>query len=214
MAEKPPGQSLLENAYQLSTPSDNKSYYRDFAPTYDTDFAQQLGWHYPQAIADAYHRAATPPDLPIADIGCGTGYVAAKLGLPADQIDGIDISPEMLAIARTKSLYRALHELDLTGPLDALSGQYGAVLSAGTFTHGHLGPGPLANLLHIARPGALFIIGVNQEHFTQRQFAETLDALQNAGKISPYRTDVTRMYSNPGHAHSEDRALILHYRKL
>ncbi len=213
MARKHPGQSILENAYELESPADNVAYYRAFAPTYDTDFAAELGWFYPQAIAEIYHRAAVPADLPIADIGCGTGFVAAKLGLAARDIDGMDISPEMLEIARQKILYRALHQVDLTGPLGQFAGHYGAVLSAGTFTHGHLGPGPLRALLEIARPGALFVIGVNEVHYEKQRFGEALDAMRDTGQITGLRLDPIKMYSKAGHDHSDDGAFVLQYRK-
>ena len=58
MIEKSAGQTLLENAYKLSTPEDNVDYYDAFASTYDTDFADALGWHYPAAIAAAYRDPA------------------------------------------------------------------------------------------------------------------------------------------------------------
>ena len=88
MAEKSKGQSLLENAYKLATPDDNKAYYDEFASTYDDDFATALGWHYPQAIASIYRDQATDQDRPIADVGCGTGLVAEALGYAPDDIDG------------------------------------------------------------------------------------------------------------------------------
>lgn len=213
MPDKTAGQSLLENAYSLATPQDNLAYYRAFAETYDTDFAAGLGWSYPKALSDTYRRLAGPEDCPVADIGCGTGYVAAELGLPAHQIDGFDISPEMLAIARDKGLYRGLYEADLTQALDAVPQDYGAVVSAGTFTHGHLGPGPLAALVSIARPGALFVIGVNQVHFDRQGFAAVLAGLRDSAVITDFAFDEINMYSKPGHAHSNDRALILQYRK-
>ena len=68
MIEKSAGQSLLENAYKLSTPEDSVGYYNAFASSYDTDFADALGWHYPAAIAATYRDAATATDAPIADI--------------------------------------------------------------------------------------------------------------------------------------------------
>lgn len=212
MPPKNPGQSILENSYKLATPGDNAAYYDAFAPTYDTDFVAQMGYQYPGAIADAYCRAAMPGDTPIADIGCGTGLVAAALAMPDTPIDGMDISPEMLAIAGQKSLYRALNIVDLTGPLTPNT--YGAVLSSGTFTHGHLGPEPLRGLLNIARSGALFIIGVNQHHFDAQNFAAVLDTMVADGAISTVQTAEIMMYSKQGHAHSNDRALILQYRKL
>lgn len=209
---KPPGQSLLENAYKLATPGDNAAYYDAFAPTYDSDFVAQMGYQYPKAIADAYHRHATPDDTPIADVGCGTGLVAAELALPNTAVDGMDISSEMLAIAGQKSLYRALTMVDLTGPL--IPNTYGAVLSSGTFTHGHLDPAPLRGLLDIARSGALFIIGVNQRHFEVQNFAAVLDAMVADGAITTVNRDVVKIYGKDGHDHSNDRALILQYRKI
>ena len=212
MTKKSAGQELLENAYKLQTPADNTAFYDSFAPTYDSDFAEQLGWYYPKAIAAMYH--ATDRQTPMADIGCGTGAVAVALGLPAEQIDGMDISTEMLAIAAQKVLYRQLFQVDLTGPLDAISNGYGTVLSAGTFTHGHLGPGPLRGLLDIARPGGLFIIGVNQAHYGRHDFAGALAGLESEGLIGPVTITTTKIYDKAGHDHSDDLALVLQYRKL
>lgn len=212
MLQKPPGQTLLENAYKLATPGDNAAYYDAFAPTYDSDFVGQMGYRYPEAIADAYHRNATPNDTPIADIGCGTGLVAVALALPNTPIDGMDISPEMLTVAGQKALYRNLTKVDLTGTL--APNTYGAVLSSGTFTHGHLGPEPLRGLLDIARKGALFIIGVNQYHFEAQSFANVLDAMVAGGDITPVKLTEILIYSKQCHDHSADRAMILQYRKL
>jgi hypothetical protein len=62
------GKAILENAYKLSTPDDNKAYYKEFAETYDGDFAEAMGWHYPQAIAGIYAAKAGSNDVPVADI--------------------------------------------------------------------------------------------------------------------------------------------------
>ena len=208
------GEQDLENTYKLASPADIVDYYRDFAPSYDTGFAQEMGWHYPKAIAVAYNKHARADDAPVADIGCGTGFVAAELKLTSDQIDGMDISPEMLALAQEKGLYRRLYEVDLTGDLSVIERAYGAVVSAGTFTFGHLGPAPLRGLLRIARPGALFIIGVNRAHFEKEHFAAMLDDMARQGEIGPVTLDDIAMYAKPGHAHSDDRALVLQFRKL
>ena len=214
MARKSAGEDLLENAYRLATPADSIAYYRRFAATYDSDFVEALGYVYPKAVAAAYRARARADDVPIADIGCGTGAVAAALGLAPEAIDGFDISEAMLGVAAQKRLYRALHAVDLTASLDAMPRDYGAVVSSGTFTHGHLGPDALENLLAIARRGALFVIGVNETHFAEKRFGEALEAMTAAKLITPVTVNRVRTYAKAGHAHSDDHVLILDFRKL
>lgn len=213
MAEKSKGQSLLENAYKLATPDDNQVYYDEFASSYDADFAGALGWHYPKAIALIYRNHAKKLDLPIADIGCGTGLVAQALGCSANDIDGIDISEEMLSRAKEKGLYRATIKADLTASLNAIQNDYGAVISAGTFTSGHLGPEPLEPLLDIAKTGALFVIGVNKNFFVKAAFEPVIHAMRDRGLISNLIMIEVPMYDRVGHDHSADLAYVLCYRK-
>jgi SAM-dependent methyltransferase len=213
MPEKTAGQILLESAYRLSTPKDNEEYYDEFAASYDGDFADTLGWFYPAAISTAYRNAATTSDIPIADIGCGTGLVASALDLPKTQIDGIDISAEMLRIAKGKKLYGSLYKADLSASLDEISNDYGAVVSAGTFTSGHLGPEPLEPLLGIARSGALFVIGVKRQFFKDADFEPVLRSMEASGLIHDLQVVEVPMYTKDGHDHSNDVALVLIYRK-
>ena len=139
--------------------------------------------------------------------------MAAALGLSADRIDGMDISPEMLTKARAKGLYRALIEVDLTGDISHLAVRYGAVLSAGAFTHGHLGPDALNNLLSIARAGGLFVLGVNSQHYIDTGFDAVLQPLLNDGVIRNLAVENVAIYDKPGHDHSGDTALVLTFRK-
>jgi SAM-dependent methyltransferase len=213
MIRKSAGQTLLENAYKLATPDDNAEYYNAFASTYDMEFADELGWYYPAAIAEIYRDACTSTDTPIADIGCGTGLVASALGFPRAQIDGIDISAEMLRVAEEKQLYRTLYEVDLTKSVDLIANDYGAVLSAGTFTSGHLGPEPLETLLDIARTNALFVIGVKKVFYQQAGFESVLRDMEKRGLIKNLKVAEVAMYAKAGHDHSADTALALVYHK-
>jgi SAM-dependent methyltransferase len=213
MSRKSAGQSLLENAYKLATPADNSDYYDSFASTYDKEFADALGWHYPAAIAATYRDVAIMSDTPIADIGCGTGLVASALNCPREQIDGIDISAEMLSVAKEKQLYRSLYEVDLSKSLNAIENGYGAVLSAGTFTSGHLGPEPLESILAIARVDALFVIGVKKAFYQEVGFESVLRDMEASGQIKDLKVAEVPMYAKPGHDHSADMALALVYRK-
>jgi SAM-dependent methyltransferase len=65
----------------------------------------------------------------VADLGCGTGRTGAWLRQNgAGEIDGVDLTPEMLELARSKGVYRRLVEADLASTgLD--SGAYDLVTS-------------------------------------------------------------------------------------
>jgi hypothetical protein len=71
-------------------------------------------------------------------------------------------------------LYRHLLEADLTTSVDIADRIYAGVVSAGTFTHGHLGPAALSGLIRFGRPGAIFAIGINADHFAAKGFADQL----------------------------------------
>ena len=213
MTPKSKGQTLLENAYKLATPQDSKVYYNEFAETYDAEYAHDLGWEYPNAIANLYWEHAGPHHAPIADIGCGTGLVAQAMAIGPDQIDGIDISEEMLAISRRKALYRRTIQADLMANLEPIKNAYGAVVSAGTFTSGHVGPQALESLLDIARPDALFIIGVNKAFYLEADFDPVIRDLETRGAIAALKLVEIPMYNKAGHDHSSDKAIALCFRK-
>ena len=204
---------LLEGAYDISSPEDNVSYYKDFAAIYDADFARKLGYIYPRILADYYASHAGPADVPVADIGCGTGLVAEAMALPVTQIEGFDISQDMLDVAEAKNIYAKVHRADLTQPESLPEPRFGAVVSAGTFTHGHLGPEPLRHLLKLAKPNALFCIGVNEQHFNAEGFGSVLKSMEAAGEITRPDLQSVQIYENEDHEHGQDRALILLFRK-
>jgi predicted TPR repeat methyltransferase len=55
---------------------------------------------------------------PVLDLGCGTGLAAVALSdLPIGPYTGIDVSPQMLAQAAGKQLYKELREIDLVQTL-------------------------------------------------------------------------------------------------
>ena len=47
---------------------------------------------------------------------------------------------------------------------------YGAILSARTFTHGHVGPNVLGELLRIVKPEGLFVISIHKNIFVKKGF--------------------------------------------
>ena len=206
------GTALLNGAYALEKPDDHLDYYREFAAYYDRSFAEALGYIYPQAIASVL-AACRPGDGPVLDIGCGTGLVATAIHTQAPQtvIHGVDLSPEMLEKARAKDAYAALFAADLTGDISHLPDGYAGIVSAGTFTHGHLGPGPLLALLDHCSRGAVAVIGVNRQHFEAKGFETALAGLHGAGRISEPVLKEVKMYNGSDADHADDTAFVLQF---
>lgn len=202
----------LEAAFALDGPDANRELYAAWAPTYESEFVVEHGYIYHQQVAAVFRAGFTHSGLPVLDVGCGTGIVGAELRrLGCTVIDGIDISPEMLAKARSKihegdgdsdgngngngdSVYRNLIEADLTGRVQLGDDSYAGIVSVGAFTHGHLGPESLLELLRVARLGAHCAIGINAAHFEEFGFGGWLDQRLADGAISSLRYVLRLIY--------------------
>ena len=113
----------LNDAYAVETPDDNRELYRRWASSFEDGFAASHGYIYDHNVAAALSDRSPDWSRPVLDVGCGTGLVGLALSeVGAETLDGIDLSPEMLAVAKTKTLggrplYRELIEADLTQPI-------------------------------------------------------------------------------------------------
>ena len=207
-------QHVGQAAYNLDSPDANRRLYRDWAATYDEDFAQRSGYRLAGLVAEAFLAAGGSG--PVLDAGCGTGLIAEHL--PASlAIDGVDISSEMLAQAKRKGRYGRLVEADLTRPLPFADAAYAGLTSAGTFTHGHVGPDALRELLRVLIPGAVCAISGNKAFFEAAGFKAAFEALTDEGTISPPEFREERIYETGAAApegHENDRALIVVFRRL
>jgi SAM-dependent methyltransferase len=199
----------LEGAYALKTPQDAKRLYAAWADTYDDDFSDAQGYLIPREVVRVF--AGAGGHGPILDVGAGTGLVGEGLAaVGIGPIDALDLSEDMLRVARGKGVYRNLIAADVTEPL-GLAG-YRGIVSAGTFTLGHVGPEGILPLLEIAEKGCLFVISVNAQHYQSAGF-EALFA-----KLDPQIVDLTfedvRIYSDKADlSHRYDIARLVQFRK-
>ena len=96
-----------------------------YAPRFDADLEGRLGYRTPGLLAALLAEAGVAADgsRRVLDLGCGTGLSGVALKPFAARLEGLDLSPRMLAEARQRGLYDALHEADL---LDWLPGRRAA----------------------------------------------------------------------------------------
>lgn len=193
----------LTDAYAVETPDDSIQLYKDWADTYDEDFIAAKGYvGYLNAARYFLEQEDRPPG-PVLDVGCGTGMVGIVLrdgGIAA--VDGIDISQAMLDQAGDKKAqdgtlaYTNLIQADLTETIAIESDSYAGIVSAGTFTHGHLGPESLDELWRVAAPGAVCSIAINAAHFDSQGFASKISDDVKRGVVTEPDINIANTYTH------------------
>jgi predicted TPR repeat methyltransferase len=210
----------LDKAYSVKTPEDSRKLYAEWASTYNETFVKANDYVYPRTIAQKFDELISKTEIKtVVDIGCGTGAVGSYLAnlRPNLKIDGFDISPEMLTEAAkirridNSPVYNELIEVDLTGELPPKS--YDAMISAGTFTHGHLGPQTLISIIRLVRVNGWFVVGINSKHYELLGFADTLRDANSLGTISEAQLFEAQVYG-PTSPHYGDTAQIAIFARL
>ncbi|MEP4194521.1 MAG: methyltransferase domain-containing protein [Aliishimia sp.] len=202
----------LNRAYALETPDDSRKLYAEWAETYDADFVGLRGYILHDAVASAFVQAKGQG--PVLDIGAGTGICGVSLKRHGvSNVDGVDITPQMLAQAALKGAYSDLFPGDILAGLDKPDGSYPGIVSAGTFTCGHVGPDGLDEITRLLAPSGLAIISVRDVHFVSEGFEAKLDNLRHSLAIEA--RPVTRIYATDSQGeNADDLALLLHLRKI
>ncbi|MFZ5690920.1 MAG: methyltransferase domain-containing protein [Pseudomonadota bacterium] len=99
-----------------------RSVFDQYAAKFD-DALAALRYTAPELLAQAVADVRRAQDRPVhfaamLDLGCGTGLSGAAFRPVCDWIEGVDLSPGMIAQARRKKLYDKLDIGDLTESLD------------------------------------------------------------------------------------------------
>lgn len=212
MVNKGKPHPAVEDALNLDSDAESiKSYYARWAESYDED----LEGYYtaPRMMVGLLREYLEdkPPELPaersellIMDAGCGTGLVGEMLYKSGfTQIDGSDISSEMVDKARELGVYRALHgDIDINEPpRSEWVGAYHAVLCCGVFTLGHVPPQVLHRLVAMTRPGGIIIVSTRTAYYDDtdyQQVSDDLVASDRAGLVKELRD---APYTQDGNAH-------------
>jgi predicted TPR repeat methyltransferase len=112
-----------------------------YAPRFDAHLRGQLAYRGPEIVMAALAAACAVRGRPMRfdaalDLGCGTGLMARAIRDHVGAIDGVDLSSEMVRVARNARVYRRVWIDDgVSALLQAASGgarapQYGLLLAA------------------------------------------------------------------------------------
>ena len=197
----------LQNAYDLKSPDDNIKLYSVWAETYDISFIDDMQYKLHFAVAEEF--VLNGGKGLILDVGAGTGAVAEALLQKAKFcIEATDISKEMLKVADSKNIYKRSFFSDLTKEIPVTNSSYDGVVSSGTFTHGHVGPSSISELVRITKPGGLITISINEKHWISLNFESEVEKLNQY--TQNYTLKKISIYGEQSkHDHKDDKAVIL-----
>jgi predicted TPR repeat methyltransferase len=176
---------ILARVYAAKTRDELSAAYSDWAASYDAETGRD-GYHLPFTITAWVARHVPAGAGPILDAGCGSGLsgpILAALGY--GQVEGLDFSADMLALARLRGGYSRLTRAELGTALPWQDGHFAAFLSTGVFTEGHAPASSLDELVRITRAGGHVIFTVRDSVLAKGGFREKFAELESAGLWSP-----------------------------
>jgi predicted TPR repeat methyltransferase len=134
--------------------------YDRYADQYDQHVAGALKYRTPELLFDAIACSVPTSELDILDLGCGTGLLGARLRARARTLTGVDVSANMLEVARRRKIYDKLVRDDLVDFLRTCSDEFDIAAAADVFVY----IGDLSEVFQAVRtrlrPGGFFCFSV------------------------------------------------------
>lgn len=151
--------------------------YDEWAKEYDDDLEDDFGYVMPRMAAETFARFV-PKDAIILDAGAGTGLAGVELKrLGYSDIEAMDMSGGMLAVARAKNVYRRFHQMIMGEPLDFATNSYDATICVGVLTLGHAPAHSLDELVRVTKPGGCIAFTLRPDVHEQNGFRERQEQL-------------------------------------
>ena len=144
----------------------------------------------------------------ILDAGCGTGNMAQVLHqLGYRNLEGLDPSSGMLAVAERKEIYQQLYPLYLSADVDLPDDSYDAHHAAGVLTHGHAPPESLDGIIKMTRNGGIVVFSLSTIAYEEYGFSDKISQLDAAGAWQ--KLDQSLMFRT--YPFSEKEAALRHW---
>ena len=193
----------LKTVYSETSSSKLNKHYKNWANLYDTDMSS-WGYAYPLQLNKILtNKLRLKKTIKILDAGCGTGYVAEVLNkLNYKNIIGIDFSEEMLAIARSKKIYKKLICQSLNEKIELRSKQFELIICTGVLTSGHVGPSALNELVRLLKPQGFLVCSIAESVYKKNGFEKEIKNLKNLVSIKSISKAFVALPNNKNSAKS------------
>ena len=155
--------------------------YKNWAKKYEDDVINLAGYVGHLITSELLLSYLRNTQARIFDAGCGTGLVGEILNKNSFQnLIGVDFSQEMLNIAKQKNVYQSLELVDLTKKLDFEDNLFDAIICAGTFTCGHVGPDALREMVRITKQGGYICFTVRKQEWEASPYMQIINDLEDS----------------------------------
>jgi predicted TPR repeat methyltransferase len=183
----------------LSTAPDAyiQSLFDEYALRFEHHLVDELQYRVPQDLLDAVLRLRKPPQngWDILDLGCGTGLCGELFGPHARQIIGVDLSANMIDLARKRGhgrIYNQLHHCHILEALQKYEHAFDLILSGDVFIYVGALEAIFSAAARALRPSG--ILAFSLEHHDgdgfilhrQRRFAHSLSYIRSLAEKSGF----------------------------
>ena len=118
-----PAPEILPEAYV-------RTLFDQYADRFEESLLGRLQYRAPQALRSLWDRLGGGAAPRVLDLGCGTGLSGETFRAVAGWLVGVDLSPGMLAVARTKGIYDELAEGEALAWLGARGATWDLIVAA------------------------------------------------------------------------------------
>jgi predicted TPR repeat methyltransferase len=134
------------------------SLFDGYADTFDDHLVKSLNYSAPRQLHQLMKETGTLAQRfsKALDLGCGTGLCGEQFQAYCMQMDGIDLSEKMLAVAKEKGVYNRLFNGDIAEIISQLGETFDLFISADTFIYVGELTATFETIAAHANPGALF----------------------------------------------------------
>ncbi len=114
-----------------------RALFDQYAYNYDAHVKSQLQYNVPYLLREAitpYVHNMTHP-WKVLDLGCGTGLCAPLFSDIAGKLIGVDVSPNMIEVAKQRGGYNKLHVMDIQSYLKGHKSEFELIIAADVFVY-------------------------------------------------------------------------------
>ena len=173
--------SYLNDVYDGGT-NDSRELYASWASTYDNE-VQKNGYVTPERVAKALKDIVTNQSEVILDYGCGTGLSGFALqAVGFANIDGLDVSQEMVTLAGKKSIYKKLTVFDPSTKIPVHADQYKIITAIGVIGAGAAPLEVFDNLFSLLPPSGLFAFSFNDHTLSDPNYEGKVKQCLSSGQ--------------------------------